>query len=302
MIQLSSGDEDGVAVVGDYDGDGWYDLAVEEEHIAETVRVYAGIGQRLGEWEVRMKPEHCLSGDIDGDGRDEFLCMEGSRVAVYAWKEERSEVSGWPLGEFPSCAGDVDGDGKAELIGAICDLQSPAAFDPRSEVNREVNHRMEDIVNGPATNTEDPAASDENEEDLPPEELAAMLEQLAQEARQRQREYLTSIAKYTIPRGGILNVESGEYTALQFPEGAAYPFNMFRAEAGEIFVADLNRDGQCEIIAKADIGSALFIFNAAGELTYHEEFGKAATMMDVAHTKDGDMLVLLTEDGVLAYP
>ena len=300
MIQLSSGDEDGVIVVGDYDGDGWDDLAVEEEALAETIRVYGGIGQRLANWELRMQPKYALAGDMDGDGKDEFVCKEGSRLAVYGVGEDRWQVDTWPLGELPAACHDLNGDGTAEVIGLVCEMQSPDGLRPGSEVQAEVNNFMEDVVSGPDTSI---LISEEEYEELDEEEQAEYDAMIEEEARLEARRYLRRMAPYTVPHGGILDVTTGQFTPLQVPEDAtAWPYNMFSAEDGEIRCADINGDGDVEIIAKSGIGSALLMFNTSGELIYHEEFGKAATQMDIVHTSGGPVLVVLVEDRLLAYP
>jgi hypothetical protein len=303
-IQLSNGDEDGVIVCGDYDGDGWDELAVEEEGVREKVRVYAGVGERRGEWIMRMKPVYAMSGDVDDDGRDEFLCLEGSRIAVYAWKKERTDIQSWPLGEYPSCSADVTGDGKADILGAVCELESPAGQEASStarQVMQGYTMKLGELVEPLPEKQARLAASNLTDEEFAAQRAAEQKE-YDDAARQLQREAAVQIAPYVTPHGGILDVATGTFTPLQFPENAAYSFNIFYAKPGEIVVADIDRDGKREIIAKASIGSTIFIFNTAGELKYQEEFGKAVTMMDVAHTRDGDVLVLLTEDGVLAYP
>jgi hypothetical protein len=297
-IQLSCGDQDGVVVRGDYDGDGWYDLAVEDKGVVETVMVYGGIGQRVAEWEVRMKPEYALAGDVDGNGRDEFLCLEGSRIACYAAKQERAEISTWPLGECPSYCADLNGDGTDEIVGVVCELESPAGRNPSAESRKIIVEYLDKLHLLLPTEEEARQQADE----LTPEELAAKETKTLADMEQLQKEYLTRLAPYTTPHGGILDPATGVFTPLQFPEDAVYPFNMFYAGAGEIACLDINRDGQQEIVAKAKTGTALFIFNMQGELIYQEEFGKSATAMDVVHTKDGGVLVVLVEDGVLAYP
>ena len=57
---------------------------------------------------------------------------------------------------------------------------------------------------------------------------------------QRRRQYLEEVAPYAIPAGGIFEPGTGEVTPLQFPPDAAYIYNMFHAEAGEIVCCDIN--------------------------------------------------------------
>ncbi len=298
LIQLSSGDSHGAIVPGDYDGDGWQDLALEEGGLAETIRVYGGIGQRLGTWEPRMKPECPMSGDIDGDGRDEFLVLEGSRIAVYAYKKERTDIQGWPIGELPSYAADVNGDGKADIMGAICELEAPGGQLEGSEARSIVLTYIEAMrhVMPNAYQLE------EWQRKLKPEDVTKKVEYIHSELKRLKDQFTLDIAKFTVPHGGVFYTDSGTFCPFQFPENVVYPYNMFMGIAGEFATIDLDRDGSKEIVAKASVGSAIFVFNQQGELKYYEEFGQPATEMAVAHTANGDVLILHAGEKLLAYP
>jgi predicted outer membrane repeat protein len=124
--------------VGDIDGDGLDDIvtfatdsptAQGDVYIALSTGARFGDGQNSDKWHdwFSVDPEQTVQiGDLDGDGRDDFLTFmpppSGQVYAVYSEGSFLSDNVLWNQ-DFASsesdipCTGDVNGDGKSDLIG-----------------------------------------------------------------------------------------------------------------------------------------------------------------------------------------
>jgi len=129
-VKLSDGDDDGDVLTGDMDGDGHDELIVEIEKVAESIKVFGRMGNRMSEFMLDMKLSNAVAGDVDGDGRDELLNIEGGALAAYGLQKEHFEVAGWPYGYYPSACSDLDGDGYDEIIACQTKMITPDYYDP----------------------------------------------------------------------------------------------------------------------------------------------------------------------------
>ncbi|WP_326627478.1 VCBS repeat-containing protein [Nonomuraea fuscirosea] len=118
------------AAFGDFDGDGSRDVAVgddgsrndepgyesEAPSVDRTLTVYYG-GGRTGTF--KGTAGRAVSGDFDGDGRDDLAFGGGSRPILTFWGAAGGLRAGGRLaaaaGSRPLAAGDYDGDGDDEL-------------------------------------------------------------------------------------------------------------------------------------------------------------------------------------------
>ena len=111
--------------VGDFDGDGWPDVAVAcREHVIEYFRG-SGVGQLSLPVSIptgTLEPSGIVAADFNGDGAPEIVVADRTqgRIGVI----EHSSVTGWRAmrefaspGPFPGiAAGDFTGDGKLDLL------------------------------------------------------------------------------------------------------------------------------------------------------------------------------------------
>lgn len=131
-VTLPDGDDDGDVLTGDMLGNGQAELIVEIERIAESIKVYGWGGRRLDEFMLDMPLRYPVMGDLDGDGRDELLTMEGWDIASYGFKRQKTTIKGWPIGYFPSACADITGDGRGELLACHSPLATGELIDPES--------------------------------------------------------------------------------------------------------------------------------------------------------------------------
>lgn len=260
-VILQDGDDDGFVYVGDFTGDGHNDLVIETETLIETVRVYGPNEHPRYKFQLDASYDHPLLADIDGDGCEELLNLEGAELAAYHYKADRTVVAGWPYERWaPTAAADLDGDGVDEVISVFSEL------------------KVKDLPFAP-----------EKERNLAPPENAT------------EQQLAVWTAEHARPRGGYLNPVTKQLVDFQFPE-TNYRYNYYLGMPDEVAAFDIDGDGQREIITKAALGSHLLAFNQAGELVYHEEFGKPALSFGVVHGVDREYLVVELDDRLLIYP
>lgn len=109
------------------------------------------------------------------------------------------------------------------------------------------------------------------------------------------------VNEHARPRGGYLNVGTGQFVELNFP-AASYRFNVYLGEPGEAVALDLDGDGIKELVTKAALGSNVMAFNTGGDLVYHEEFGRAALNMGICRSDAGEHLVIQLDDRLIVWP
>lgn len=112
-------------VVADVNGDGAEDIVAT---VASELRVLIADGDggfRAGAFTPWSdKTGQCVAGDVDGDGRDDLVCEDGTAHVI---KTLRSSPAGWVTSTMPTASlgpdhkfrmisGDVDGDGLADLL------------------------------------------------------------------------------------------------------------------------------------------------------------------------------------------
>lgn len=150
-VPLSRGNEYGQnfgdsIVVGDFDGDGWPDLATGSN--AMGTRGIVHLNREEGRsWETvdvaalrpRTYPRAVAAADVDGDGRDElfvaFMSFEGEAwrtgielfhraVEDGAWSRRPLYVEDGREGIWALATGDLDGDGRPDVAGTTGDGRS----------------------------------------------------------------------------------------------------------------------------------------------------------------------------------
>ncbi len=121
---------DALAVRGDFNGDGWADLAVAEPGL---VRVAASTGRNFRKavpWVTPDLPDkfRVTAGDFDADGRDDLAFLTGAGTgaisidvalsdgAGFSAPEPWAGVDGWNYEDMRIGAADVNGDGLADLV------------------------------------------------------------------------------------------------------------------------------------------------------------------------------------------
>jgi hypothetical protein len=128
---LARSDEKAPLLTGDFDGDGHAEAVMRLKTVGfDTYRVYGQDGFRMKTFELPDQ-DHCpMIGDLDGDGRDEFVNYEALTIVSYNLKGKRTEYEGWPSGILPSACYDIDGDGREEVIGVSCGYSWLQEMDP----------------------------------------------------------------------------------------------------------------------------------------------------------------------------
>ena len=130
--------------VGDFDGDGWPDLATGSNAMATRGIVHLNRDQGTS-WETvdvaalrpRTYARAVAAGDVDGDGRDELFVavmsfeVEEWRTGIELYDLEDGEWSRQPLyveagreGIWTLATGDLDGDGRVDVAGTTGDGRS----------------------------------------------------------------------------------------------------------------------------------------------------------------------------------
>lgn len=177
-VALQDGDDDGFVFVGDFTGDGRDDLVVETETLIETVRVFGPNGKPRYKFQLDAGYNHPLLADIDGDGAEELINLEGAELAAYHYEDKRTTVPGWPYERWlPTGAADLDGDGVDEVISVFSEL------------------KVKEI----------PFAPEEEKILMPPLDVSDKLVAIWTAERAR-------------PRGGYLNPATGDVVEFEFPE------------------------------------------------------------------------------------
>jgi hypothetical protein len=284
------------------------------EHVALDIRdeytpVYNASGKEKSSFVGGFTFGQLLTGDLDGDGRQDLLVKLKKMVDTYS-------VFGGPRAERlkditpesnTKCAfcGDLDGSGRDSLVSlegnelALYDLKSkrkaiggwPAGYFPTTAADINGDKVDEVIVANCALQSEDNWDQGTGRFKLPvaPVQKPALV---TNEWWQKQ----------VVPRGGIFNPKTQAWVELKFPKGPNWLFNIFQNAPDEVAVGDYDGDGQTDIAIKASVGSALFIFNAKGECTYYEEFGAPLVTMGTARGGGKDHLVVQTPEKLLVWP
>lgn len=121
---------DALVVRGDFNGDGWADLALAEPGL---LRVAASTGERFRKpvaWATPDLPDEfrVTAGDFDADGRDDLAFLTGAGTGAisidvalsdgsgFSAPEPWAGVDGWTFEDMRIGAADVNGDGRADLV------------------------------------------------------------------------------------------------------------------------------------------------------------------------------------------
>lgn len=121
---------DALAVRGDFNGDGWADLALAEPGL---VRVAASTGKSFRKavpWATPDLPDEfrVTAGDFDADGQDDLAFLTGAGTGAISIEVALAEgdgftapeawagIDGWDYEDMRIGAADVTGDGRADLV------------------------------------------------------------------------------------------------------------------------------------------------------------------------------------------
>jgi hypothetical protein len=118
VAHLPRADDRAAVLRGDMDGDGKPEAVLRMRQSGiETYRAYGHMGTRFGSYKLDAE-DHCpLVGDLNGDGRDEFINFELGTITAYAKGGKRKEYPGWPSDVLPVACADLNGDKRDEVIG-----------------------------------------------------------------------------------------------------------------------------------------------------------------------------------------
>jgi len=126
----------GSLLTADIDGDGYAELLASK--LGPCVRwgsytTWVAFGQdgcSAGELVVNERDRLDVTGDVDGDGRDELICLTTEFEALYAYGigQDRTETCDWDLLTLgvPHGCSDLTGDGVAEIISPTQGFYNPA--------------------------------------------------------------------------------------------------------------------------------------------------------------------------------
>jgi hypothetical protein len=128
--ELSGGYTFGQILYGDLDGDHYPDMLIKLNKVVDTFAVFGGPrGDHLRDIKPQLNAKSCICGDLDGSGKDTLVNLEGGDLALYDFRGNRSEISGWPAGYYPTAAADLNGDHADEVIAINGGLETEDLWD-----------------------------------------------------------------------------------------------------------------------------------------------------------------------------
>lgn len=248
-----------------------------------------------------------LTGDIDGDGRQDLVVQKRSLAPTWLAFNQRARIATFEL-EHPSRGtqvGDIDGDGQAELINL--EAGGLAVYRKKTKVERS------ELAGWPE-GYEPCYCTDVNGDGVA--DLIACHAQIADRSiydtegnikpqfmpkASDPKSILAWQESMTVPKGGYFNPATHEFVKFKFPK-TSFTRNAFTGNPGEIVVGDPDGDGKQQIFAMPSLGSMLLVFNPDGTLAHYEEFGQASLSLNIARAGKKDYLVVQLEKKLEVYP
>lgn len=251
----------------DWDGDGIDEVFRAPENDDPNIEIYNLNGDLVHTIKDRRSTGYSIVGDYDGDGKPDLLLKVADHYTACIQRQKGlGQIMGQTYYEgMPYCLADLDGDGKKEIV--------------------VVTNNNYFIVSTTGTQS-------------PPWNIVKPM--WAVDLSGQGIDWLVDLST------GILDPTTGEVTLLQWPTVAGLPVKSgYPAWYQFSDVAAFTPPGESEarlVVASTEFEPHLMLFNTAGELRYHQQFSDNILGMGVVPNDNGQVLLLVTATGILAYP
>lgn len=262
----------------DWDGDGIMEIVTRgygpEQPGPDTMQILNLAGEVVAELPGSLPIASSGTADLDGNGHRELLLEGGGRTGLAAYG--LTGLESWYVNALAAnivlAIGDFDGDGRDELLGRSVAEQSPTGLGLLRVFGLE-----QEFAVLPGLREAEASEHPYNAMDLNDDGVAEV-----------------------ITTDSIVNPADGSRTPLQIPKGwSGMDFGPFPAQ-----LVAYQAGGRTLLAARvleqqgSERSDTLILWDAQGQIVYHEQFADALDEILVLPGATGDRLVIMKADGI----